>query len=788
MELKKMARKTLIIFLFLLATGSATAQREFNNWYFGKNCGLTFKGVTPEPLHDAKFYALEGCSSVSDRYGKLLFYTNGTELYNANHQVMKNGDSLKGHTSATQTALIVPRPGNNFEYFVFTVDKHGEPNGLRYSVVDMEKENGLGEVTEKNILVYTPTTEKITAVRHANEIDIWIITHEWRGNAFKCYLLTHEGIMDSVISRRGAYHMGDSLDNTIGCLKASPHGNKIAIAYDSLIQVLDFDNNTGVLSNPVSLVKENTYIAYGLEFSSDGTKLFATNFTWQNSKSSISQFNLLAGNETAVLNSEVVIFEKPDYTFGAIQRGPNDKIYVAQYMSNYIGVINKPNEIGANSDYLNNAINLSPGICQYGLPSYIQTTKNKIIMNVNTPVCRGDSIFLQCSSIDAVGFQWTGPDGFSSTAQNPAIPDATPAMAGRYHAVITYKDGFIDSSDIDLQILDTKFTNLGDAEFEPLAIGGIDSKSIGYKNNSVFDITIDSVYIMGLTGNTFRLTGKPQFPLNLAPGAEFQVTMGYFPVEVREFLDTIVVQIGLPCPGRFAIPIHSVGLTKDLHVWTVDTIGELGQKDFCLPVTAALVSQDSLSFTSKYKIEIRFDALAFLPDKDQPGITEVETGGERILTIEGGPVKFNYRRQKLFDICGTVYIGIKDTTPLIISGFEWEDTLTTIYRHDGSLQIKDFCNSRLMRIQWYTPPQLNVKHNPLDGTVSAALECGTAGSQDFSVWSLSGTKLYEQSWIATEGNTEKEITLPDGDLASGVYLIMLKTPIETVTKKLMIVR
>ncbi len=783
-----MARKLLIFLIVVAASGSLWSQREFNNWYFGKYCGVSFNGILPEKLTDGKMLALEGCSSVSDRYGNLLFYTNGVEVFNKKHEIMKNGDGLMGNTSSSQSALIVPRPGNNYEYYIFTIDKHGEPNGMRYSIVDMERQNGDGEITQKNVLVYTPTTEKITAVRHANEIDLWIITHEWRGNAFKVYLLTHEGIKDSVISRVGVYQEGDSLDNTLGYMKASPHGNRLAIAYDSLIQVLDFNNANGRVSNPVTLNKGHNYISYGLEFSPDGTKLFAVNFKWLNKVSTLSQFNLLAGNQTAVQNSEIVIHEKQDYTFGAIQRGPNNKIYVAKFLSETLGVINNPNEVGFNCDYRHEGFDLSPGICQYGLPAFVQTTKNKIIMDVNTPVCRGDSIFLKVESIDGVSFSWRGPDGFKSNEQNPVIPKSLPEMTGTYHVVITYKDGFIDSSKIDLVVLDTRFTELDIAEFEPLAIGGVDSKDIRYKNNSVFDIQIDSIYLLGLAGNTFRLSGLPVMPYTMAAGSEYQVNLKFYPVEVMDFYDSIVVEISSPCPIRYVIPVHSRGLTKDLHIWLVDTIGDVGQKDFCIPVTAALVSEDSVSYKSSYKITIKFDALAYLPYPNQPGITHIEKDSMRTLIIEGGPVLFNYKTQKLTDICGTLYWGKEDTTPLVITDFEWQDTLTTIYKHDGSLRVNDFCNYDISRITAYKKPVLSMTYNTAGGRAKITTESSMPGSHWLSVYTASGELIFERDWICNGILKTNEFDIDFSLLGSGLYLAVLRAPEQTVTAKAAVVK
>lgn len=50
-------------------------------------------------------------------------------------------------------------------------------------------------------------------------------------------------------------------------------------------------------------------------------------------------------------------------------------------------------------------------------------------------VCSGDTLFLFASSIPNATYSWTGPNGFSSTQQNPVIPNAGTAASGTYSVV-----------------------------------------------------------------------------------------------------------------------------------------------------------------------------------------------------------------------------------------------------------------------------------------------------------------------------------------------------------------
>lgn len=154
-----MVRKTILnpctlkkIILVLAASlcllAGSYAQKEANFWYFGEYAGLNFGLGVPVALTDGALDTGEGCSSISTGSGNLLFYTDGTTVWNKNHQVMENGTGLHGHSSSTQSGLIVPNPSNTNIYYIFTVDAKDNNlfYGLQYSVVDISANGGLGRV------------------------------------------------------------------------------------------------------------------------------------------------------------------------------------------------------------------------------------------------------------------------------------------------------------------------------------------------------------------------------------------------------------------------------------------------------------------------------------------------------------------------------------------------------------------------------------------------------------------------------------------------------------------
>ncbi len=67
----------------------------------------------------------------------------------------------------------------------------------------------------------------------------------------------------------------------------------------------------------------------------------------------------------------------------------------------------------------------------------VNATPPKPTTSGTTPVCVGDTVFLSgSSSASTPVYNWTGPNGFSSTAQNPFTAPATAASAGIYRLAI----------------------------------------------------------------------------------------------------------------------------------------------------------------------------------------------------------------------------------------------------------------------------------------------------------------------------------------------------------------
>ncbi len=363
-----------LTFLLIFCASFSFAQKEANNWYFGNNAGVDFSSGKAVALTSGALKTDEGCAVISDKSGKLLFYTDGISVWNGNHQLMQNGQGLKGNPSSTSSGVAIPKPNSPGIYYLFSVAATAGVDGLCYSIVDMKLNGGLGDVvdTAKNVLLSTPITEKLTAVTHRNGKDIWVIAHGWKNNEFLAYLVTDKGMSKTpVISKTGLVHDGGTL-NTQGYMKANPDGSNIALALEESYQVelFDFDNATGMLSNPITVKFADGSYPYGIEFSADGSILYVS----AAGPGEIYQFNLQAGSNEAIQSSMLRIGNTPNKEWiGALQIANDGKIYFPIYNKEYLGVIHNPGKIGMEAGYENNYVHLAGKTATLGLPTFSQS-------------------------------------------------------------------------------------------------------------------------------------------------------------------------------------------------------------------------------------------------------------------------------------------------------------------------------------------------------------------------------------------------------------------------------
>lgn len=382
-----MKRFSIILFSFFsccVFLQEAVAQRQASVWYFGNKVGLDFSQTPPAVLYNSAFSSLEGCATMSDANGRVLLYSNGVTVYNRLNKKMKNGDGLMGDNSSTNNVVIVPLPGTDSIYYLFTIGAQNQPEkGFRYSVVDLRLDGGLGEVTLKNVKIEDQCYEKMAAVHHCNKTDIWITIRKWGTKEFHTYLFDYTGLAAAPVISYGDYNPV----NPIGTMKFSADGKKMVLANsfdDNVVELLDFDNTTGVLSNPLHFQPETASgpsdelftKAYGAEFSPSGQLLYIASNTSETVPGTLYQFDISSGNAASILASRKIIASITDWQAGGLQIGPDQKIYFTLGKDTAVSYIDKPDISGPGCNFRYNAIavNTHPNTYSlYSFPGFIQS-------------------------------------------------------------------------------------------------------------------------------------------------------------------------------------------------------------------------------------------------------------------------------------------------------------------------------------------------------------------------------------------------------------------------------
>ena len=451
--------KRLLTFFLLFFVLQIFSQKQANIWYFGQNAGIDFNFSPPKALGDGELNTLEGCSTFSDDNGNLLFYSDGTKVYDKTHTIMNytNGDpgnNLLGDPSAAQSGMIIPKPLSDSIYYLFTVTDNSSSKGFNYYTIDMSLNGGNGQLIDENNdgnffveLQGGNWTEKVAAVKGQVCNTFWVVTAF--NNNFYSYLVDSNGVDSTPIISSVSSRVDER-----GYLKLSPDGTKLAVANQGPEEAIiyNFDNLTGEVANNEIFVVDGLADdgqPYGAEFSVDSKKLYistVSDFRFNTSPPvdyKLFQFDLTATN---IPNSKFLIHEQiggsadyPEGGFrGAIQLGPDGKIYATipttysqpAGFATFLDVIENPTANAADVIFTKDAIYLDGRLSTQGLPPFISSLLLPIdisddsgttINNQDLKYCIGDNVTFVVTDPTVISggstpaFEWSFDDGTTTT-------------------------------------------------------------------------------------------------------------------------------------------------------------------------------------------------------------------------------------------------------------------------------------------------------------------------------------------------------------------------------------
>ncbi len=426
------------------------------NWYFGFGNGLSFEDGPPKKVSGGQTRMFEGGATYSDPCsGELMFYTDGTMVYDREHQLMPGcaalpNQRLSPSSSTVQSAIIIPQPGDPDVFYIFnpgneSIDFNSSwPQFNRdahmhcsYQVVSMSARSGLGDVIDHKVLgLEYELSEKITAV-HNKMTDEYIVATRTRFTGEFC--LWHIGADGIRLTPQVVKPEGKLDSSTDGQLKFSPDGKKLVevetLPAYAMIRIYEFDFNSGMLSNPIYLRRPpecEGYAAflYGASFSPDSRMLFTCG-----AYCGLQQYRVDVHDSATIAESRYVVdhFDGSRFYEGTLQIGPDRKLYA--YNANYaISSIENPNEYGDDLILRRKIFEFEPHVLSLGLPNFIDQIfdleyqgDNAIQVEAETDIlCPGGTVQLHASGGDS--YTWEPAHLFNdNTLADPIarVPETT---------------------------------------------------------------------------------------------------------------------------------------------------------------------------------------------------------------------------------------------------------------------------------------------------------------------------------------------------------------------------
>jgi hypothetical protein len=411
-----------------------------NIWYFGQNAGIDFNPMPENPAVGivGPLTTPEGTSVISDRNGQVIFSTDGFSVFDKLGQDITPAGGIGGQNGSTQSALIMPVPGDETLFYIFTTQEiYGTGTfELRYSLFDLKLNNGVGGLAAYNQLLFAKSTERITGN------DDWLIAHEYGNNSFRAYRITSTGISNPVISAIGSDHSTTSAENGQGYMKLGAQ-NRLAVALSTpgvsnVVEIFDFIDSTGMVTNfRTANLNSTTGQVYGVELSPGGNKLFAS---LKDANSQLYEFAFDSLGNPYLKQSVPQTGE-----LGAIQIGPDGQLYVAINGSPTLGTFAAQEDTTALSPITTlQPFALAAGTTSnLGLPNFTQQIANPTMTpGFNfTGLCLGDSTqFTAVGKDPAIDkFDWAFGDGQVAIDSGAQIAHLY-AAPGTYQVVLTIRN------------------------------------------------------------------------------------------------------------------------------------------------------------------------------------------------------------------------------------------------------------------------------------------------------------------------------------------------------------
>jgi hypothetical protein len=361
------------------------AQKIDHTWVYGKDSNnplvkftmmkFTSNGLSFEtkPYKGAFFYT---STAITNDSSEVILYSNGCSIYNKLGEIMKGGDTINGPVNGYWLSYCnigysdllgiypIPNPSNEDQFYLIHNKLDLNQTGifeLKYSLVDLKNDGGLGEVIEKDHVLLHGNLERSAAIRHGNGRDWWIIMPDNYAPIFNRFLLNDTGISGPFEQVENSKMTDSSAMNQV--IRFTPDGSKLVRYHSRLgFWIYDFDRCTGLVSNPTSILFQykplNQYRGWDFAISPNSRYLYIVldDFT------KLVQYDM-ASSQVDMTGDTVAVYDgfysySQPTVFGSMSLSPDGKIYITPGGCPLMHVINNPDLPGAACNVVQRGIQL----------------------------------------------------------------------------------------------------------------------------------------------------------------------------------------------------------------------------------------------------------------------------------------------------------------------------------------------------------------------------------------------------------------------------------------------
>ncbi len=401
-----------------------------------------------------------------------------------------------------------------------------------------------------------------------------------------------------------------------------------------------------------------------------------------------------------------------------------------------------------------------------------------IIADGDTEICGGGSIILSADK-EYASYEWSYGESQIGTDKSVTI-----TQPGRYELIVTNEEGctgetFVDVTEIDAEL---KFADVTPVDFGRVLLGNNLIHSVLIINPSDYDIE----YTARIKNNIGHINVIQANNIIRANNTN-NITLTFTPYYPQYYYDTLIVEATDPCEITLSKAITAAGYTKS-RVWLPDTIATPGTKDYCIPLRAEISNDYFSDLSLSYSATLNTDASLIVPDGNYSVIG-------RDLQIDLGGVDYNLTNNAsiIENICGRIIFADEDVTPIKITGFEWSglanSELVEVEIVDGSITIDGVCVQNIRRIGGFKLTEMQISPNPANQSINITIESGEVGTFELSIYSTEGIEIENYKWHRTKSSPEaNEFNIDLTKISSGIYRIMLRSPMEIISKPLSVVK